>query len=73
MTANPSANRPRANPHGIGQVLRALRQRRVLVMLMMGFSSGLPFMLVGNTLGGWLRDEGLTLGAISALSWVGLA
>jgi PAT family beta-lactamase induction signal transducer AmpG len=29
-------------------------------------------MLTGNTLGFWLRDKGLTLGAIGALSWVGL-
>ena len=45
----------------------------VLVMLLLGFSSGLPFFLTGNTLGYWLRDEGTTLGAIGFLSWVGLA
>ena len=27
-------------------------------MLMLGFSSGLPFFLTGNTLGYWMRDEG---------------
>ncbi len=42
-------------------------------MLMLGFSSGLPFLLTGNTLGYWLRDEGTTLGTIGFLSWVGLA
>ena len=42
-------------------------------MLMLGFSSGLPFLLTGNTLGYWLRDQGTTLGAIGFLSWVGLA
>ena len=42
-------------------------------MLMMGFSSGLPFLLTGNTLGYWMRDEGTTLAAIGFLSWVGLA
>jgi PAT family beta-lactamase induction signal transducer AmpG len=42
-------------------------------MLTLGFSSGLPFLLTGNTLGYWLRDEGTTLGAIGFLSWVGLA
>ena len=30
-------------------------------MLALGFSSGLPFLLVGNTFGYWLRDEGTTL------------
>ena len=43
------------------------------MMLALGFSSGLPFLLVGNTLGYWLRDEGTTLAAIGFLSWVGIA
>ena len=42
-------------------------------MLALGFSSGLPFLLTGNTLGYWLRDQGTTLSAIGFLSWVGLA
>ncbi len=54
-------------------VIVALRQPKVAVMLMLGFSSGLPFLLTGNTLGYWLRDEGTTLQAIGFLSWVGLA
>src|SRR5499433_4448916 len=54
-------------------VIRSLRQPKVAVMLMLGFSSGLPFFLSGNTLGYWLRDEGTTLAAIGFLSWVGLA
>jgi len=54
-------------------VIAAIRQPNVLVMLLLGFSSGLPFFLTGNTLGYWLRDEGTTLGAIGFLSWVGLA
>src|SRR5437762_8318517 len=54
-------------------VIASLRQPKVAVMLMLGFSSGLPFLLTGNTLGYWLRDEGTTLQAIGFLSWVGLA
>lgn len=46
---------------------------RVLVMLALGFSSGLPFLLVANTFGYWLRDEGIALSAIGFLSWVGIA
>jgi MFS transporter, PAT family, beta-lactamase induction signal transducer AmpG len=42
-------------------------------MLLLGFSSGLPFYLVGNTFGYWLRDEHTTLTAIGFLSWVGIA
>ena len=75
MTASAAAepNKPRAGRHGMTEVLRALGRPRVLVMLLLGISSGLPFMLTANTLGFWLRDQGLTLAAISALSWVGLA
>src|SRR5712671_1983876 len=54
-------------------VITSLRQPKVAVMLMLGFSSGLPFFLSGNTLGYWLRDAGTTLAAIGFLSWVGLA
>src|ERR1700744_2958425 len=46
---------------------------KVLVMLALGFSSGLPFLLVGNTFGFWLRDEHTSLKAIGFISWVGLA
>jgi PAT family beta-lactamase induction signal transducer AmpG len=45
---------------------------KVLVMLALGFSSGLPFNLIGNTLAYWLRDEHITLTAIGVISWVGL-
>ena len=54
-------------------VIRSLGQPKVAVMLALGFASGLPFLLTGNTLGYWLRDEGTTLQAIGFLSWVGLA
>jgi PAT family beta-lactamase induction signal transducer AmpG len=54
-------------------VIASLGQPKVAVMLALGFSSGLPFLLTGNTLGYWLREEGTTLKAIGFLSWVGLA
>src|SRR6476659_8968873 len=54
-------------------VLASLGQPKVAVMLALGFSSGLPFLLTGNTLGYWLRDEGTSLKAIGFISWVGLA
>jgi PAT family beta-lactamase induction signal transducer AmpG len=55
------------------EVIKALRQPKVAVMLALGFASGLPFLLSGNTFGYWLRDEGTSLKAIGFLSWVGLA
>ena len=54
-------------------VISSLGQPKVAVMLALGFSSGLPFLLTGNTLGYWMRDEGTALSAIGFLSWVGLA
>ena len=53
--------------------LQAYLRPRTLMMLALGFSSGLPFLLVGNTFGYWLRDEGTTLTAIGVISWVGIA
>jgi MFS transporter, PAT family, beta-lactamase induction signal transducer AmpG len=55
------------------QVLQALRQPKVAVMLALGFSSGLPFLLTANTFGYWLRDERTSLMAIGFISWVGFA
>ncbi len=42
-------------------------------MLGLGFSSGLPFLLIGNTLSYWLGDSRVNLALIGYLSWVGLA
>jgi PAT family beta-lactamase induction signal transducer AmpG len=52
---------------------RAYSDPRMLAMFGLGFSSGLPFLLTGATLGYWLRDEGSSLTAIGIVSWVGLA
>ncbi len=59
--------------HGLTDVIRSLGRPKVAIMLGLGFSSGLPFMLTGATLGYWLRDEGTSLKAIGFISWVGLA
>jgi len=42
-------------------------------MLALGFSSGLPFMLIYSTLSAWLRQRGIERGTISTFSLVGLA
>lgn len=57
----------------MGRVMAALRQPKVLTMLMLGFASGLPLYLVGNTMGYWMRESGNELSDIGFLSWVGLA
>jgi PAT family beta-lactamase induction signal transducer AmpG len=60
-----------ANPHK--RRFADYLKPKTLAMLVLGFSSGLPFLLVGNTFGFWLRDEGTSLTAIGFLSWVGIA
>lgn len=52
--------------------LRAYKHPRVLSMLFLGFSSGLPFMLVFSTLSAWLREAGIERATIGMLSWVGI-
>ncbi|MCK4493323.1 MAG: AmpG family muropeptide MFS transporter [Methylococcales bacterium] len=47
-------------------------QPRVLGMIFLGFSAGLPFLLVFSTLSAWLRDEGTARTVIGFFSWVGL-
>lgn len=44
--------------------LAVYRDRRMLVLLLLGFSSGLPLLLVFGTLSVWLKDIGLSVGAI---------
>jgi MFS transporter, PAT family, beta-lactamase induction signal transducer AmpG len=58
---------------GWKNVARNLRQPKVLAMLLLGFSSGIPIYLVGNTLGFWMRENAIELSTIGFLSWVGLA
>jgi len=43
------------------------------VLFALGFSSGLPLMLTGQTLQAWAKDAGVDLAAIAGLSLVGLA
>lgn len=62
-----------AHKQTFADVVRALRRPKVLAMLLLGFSSGLPLYLVGNTMGYWMRENGSELSAIGFLSWVGLA
>ena len=42
-----------------------------LRMFFLGFSAGLPLLLVLGTLGFWLREAGIDLKTIGFLSWVG--
>lgn len=45
---------------------------RVLAMLFLGFSAGLPYLLVFNTLTAWLADVGVNRGTVGMFAWVSL-
>jgi PAT family beta-lactamase induction signal transducer AmpG len=54
------------------EALAAYAQPRVLAMLFLGFSAGLPLLLVFGTLSGWLAREGIDKSTIGHISWVAL-
>ena len=53
--------------------LKVYTQPARLRMLALGFSAGLPLLLVLGTLSFWLREAGIDRTTIGYLSWVGLA
>ena len=55
------------------QTLRMYTEPASLRMLSLGFSAGLPLLLVFGTLSFWLREAGIDRTTIGFLSWVGLA
>jgi PAT family beta-lactamase induction signal transducer AmpG len=50
-----------------------LTDRRLALMLALGFSSGLPFLLIFSTQSVWLREVGISRTEIGLLSYVALA
>jgi MFS transporter, PAT family, beta-lactamase induction signal transducer AmpG len=54
------------------EALTVYLQPRVLAMLFLGFSAGLPLLLVFGTLSGWLAREGIDKSTIGHISWVAL-
>jgi PAT family beta-lactamase induction signal transducer AmpG len=72
---NRPVNREEDPPRRAGGWFDALAvygQPRMLSMLALGFSSGLPFMLIYSTLSAWLRQSGIERATIGMLSWVSL-
>lgn len=53
--------------------LRVYAEPASLRMLALGFSAGLPLLLVLGTLSFWLREAGISRATIGYLSWVALA
>jgi PAT family beta-lactamase induction signal transducer AmpG len=54
------------------ETLATYRHPRVVQFLFLGFSAGLPFLLVFSTLSAWLREFGISRTAIGFISWIGI-
>jgi PAT family beta-lactamase induction signal transducer AmpG len=61
---------PRRRSPPLSQVLR---DPRLALMLALGFSSGLPFLLIFSTQSVWLREAGVSRSAIGLMSYAALA
>ncbi len=46
--------------------------RRVITMLFLGFSAGVPILLIFSSLGLWLREAGVERSAVTYFSWAAL-
>src|SRR6202049_1429572 len=75
MTAPEAASSPTENPAAPRptwrESLAVYLQRRVLIVMLLGFSSGLPLELSGSTLLVWMRESGVQLGTIGLFALVG--
>ncbi len=50
----------------------AVLDRRVWIMLLLGFSAGLPLLLIFGTLSLWLREAGVERSVVTMFSWAAL-
>ncbi|HEX7676059.1 MAG TPA: AmpG family muropeptide MFS transporter [Bdellovibrio sp.] len=54
-------------------LLKELLSKQMLIVFLLGFSSGLPLALTGGTLKTWLSREHVDISTIGYFSWVGIA
>ena len=54
------------------EALTIYTRPRVIGMMFLGFSAGLPYLLVFSTLTAWLRDDGVSRSAIGFFAWIGI-
>src|SRR5881394_3665475 len=69
-TSTATPNSAPARP-AFADTLAVYLQTRVLIVLFLGFSSGLPLALSGSTLLVWMRESGVDLGTIGLFALVG--
>jgi len=72
MAVTPEPGAKVASPHpSFADTLAVYLKRRVLIVLFLGFSSGLPLALSGSTLLVWMTETGVNLGTIGLFALVG--
>src|SRR6266705_6104607 len=71
MTATPEASPAAPAPSSFMEALAVYLKPRVLIVLFLGFSAGLPLTLSGSTLLVWMREAGVDLGTIGLFALVG--
>lgn len=54
-------------------LLKEIFSKKMLIIFLLGFSSGLPLLLTGGTLKTWLAREQVDISMIGYFGWVGLA
>jgi MFS transporter, PAT family, beta-lactamase induction signal transducer AmpG len=69
VTAVPQA--ARSERPSVSEALTVYLRRRVLIVLFLGFSAGLPLALSGSTLLFWMREAGVDLGTIGLFALIG--
>jgi PAT family beta-lactamase induction signal transducer AmpG len=56
----------------MNETMKKVFSVRMLSMLLVGYASGLPLLLIGSTLQAWMTDEGVDLTAVGMVSLLGL-
>ncbi len=59
-------------PEGFREILRAYGERRVITMGFLGFSAGLPLLLIFSSLSIWLTEAGVERSSVTLFSWAAL-
>lgn len=54
------------------QAIKAYLDRRSLTLLLLGFSAGIPILLIFSTLSLWLLEAGIKLDTVTLFSWAAL-
>lgn len=72
MSVTAAPTEPIRKP-GFGELLAALAEPHVRIMLLLGFSSGLPFLLSVGTLGVWLTTAQIDIKTIGMMSLANFA